>query len=167
MNSRGQDRREQLRRTLKAAGVAAVGQYALPDHWLRPVVKSVLLPAHAQTTATEDVVDPAPFFRFTFSGCSMSTRPITSPLIALDIAYTPIDTSGALTGQVVATRYTVRDTNDTIVITNLLPNTVFGTQADPAPAVNPNSNPGPWTVTIEFEDEVTFGSFQCTAVANT
>ncbi len=42
------------RKLLKAGGVVA-SSYAVPEKWKKPVVDTVLLPSHAQTTAT-----PAP-----------------------------------------------------------------------------------------------------------
>ncbi|HSH41483.1 MAG TPA: hypothetical protein VK973_05085 [Arenicellales bacterium] len=54
-DSRSPANSRRLTLTRLAAGGAAVGGAAvLPSRWLRPVVESVLLPAHAQTSGPED-----------------------------------------------------------------------------------------------------------------
>jgi len=54
-DSRSPPNSRRLTLTRLAAGSAAVGGAALlPSRWLRPVVESVLLPAHAQTSGPED-----------------------------------------------------------------------------------------------------------------
>ncbi len=45
--------RRRLVATLAAGGAGSM-LYSLPDGWKRPVVESVVLPAHAQTTAAEE-----------------------------------------------------------------------------------------------------------------
>jgi hypothetical protein len=44
--------RRRLFKALAGVGVVAVGAAALPRRWTRPVIDSVLLPAHAQATGT-------------------------------------------------------------------------------------------------------------------
>ncbi len=45
--------RRKLLKSLVAGGGAAVTANSLPDKWAKPVVDSVLLPAHAQTTTCQ------------------------------------------------------------------------------------------------------------------
>ncbi len=49
----GKERRRALR-TILAGGVLASGSEALPRTWTRPIVESVVLPVHAQTTGEDD-----------------------------------------------------------------------------------------------------------------
>lgn len=48
-----ENRRDTLKTLISGAGMAVVGSQALPDRWLKPVVSSIVLPAHAQTSPTE------------------------------------------------------------------------------------------------------------------
>ena len=54
--------REATRRTLlKATGIAGLGAIVLPSSWTKPVLKSVVVPAHAQTTpAADEKAKPKP-----------------------------------------------------------------------------------------------------------
>ena len=45
-------RRDALRKILAGTGVVA-GAKALPEKWTKPVVNSIIVPAHAQTTGPE------------------------------------------------------------------------------------------------------------------
>lgn len=48
------DSRESRRLTLKALGIGTVvGSQALPEQWMKPVVSSILMPAHAQTSPAQ------------------------------------------------------------------------------------------------------------------
>lgn len=81
-----QQRHPSRRKLLKAMGLggAAVGgSKLLPDPWTRPLVKSVVLPAHAQTS-------PAPLV--SFSSCSLSNATYngtsgTTNQVSVDVAY--------------------------------------------------------------------------------
>jgi len=43
--------RQSRRRTLKTLGIGAIaGSQSLPEQWMKPVVSSIIMPAHAQTT---------------------------------------------------------------------------------------------------------------------
>ena len=53
----GIDRRRILRASL---GGSALGSLALPQHWVRPVVKSVIVPAHAQASPANTPPPPPP-----------------------------------------------------------------------------------------------------------
>ena len=46
-------RRKTLKKLLVGGGVAAVGS-TLPTKWTKPVVDSIILPAHAQTTVVPE-----------------------------------------------------------------------------------------------------------------
>ncbi len=61
-------RRAILRRILGTGALLSTG-FALPDRWTRPVVESVLLPAHAQTSVEPDSADTADSTD-SASGCS-------------------------------------------------------------------------------------------------
>ncbi len=50
VNSRKSTNRRRLLKTIGAGGGAIVGAKSLPDKWVAPLVESVTLPAHAQTT---------------------------------------------------------------------------------------------------------------------
>ena len=50
-NSRNSRDANATRRTLlKATGVAGLGAVLLPSSWTKPILKAVVVPAHAQTT---------------------------------------------------------------------------------------------------------------------
>jgi len=51
------DRRKTLKTLLVGSGVALAAGKTLPDKWTKPVVDSVILPAHAQTTTPPDTTD--------------------------------------------------------------------------------------------------------------
>ncbi len=58
------NRRSSLKRILVGGGIISAGSQ-VPDKWVRPVVDSVMLPAHAQasplsTTSTSDAQAPSP-----------------------------------------------------------------------------------------------------------
>ena len=38
------------RKVLKATGIAGLGAIILPSSWTKPILRSVVVPAHAQTT---------------------------------------------------------------------------------------------------------------------
>ena len=50
------------RRLLQAAlGAGALGALALPERWIRPVVDSIVVPAHAQSSPVP-TIDPTGMF---------------------------------------------------------------------------------------------------------
>lgn len=51
-NRRDTARRRILKRLVAGGGIIATGRM-MPDDWHKPVVESVILPAHAQTTQEE------------------------------------------------------------------------------------------------------------------
>ncbi len=52
-DKKSNDSRRKLLKSLVAGSGAVVAGKALPESWTKPVVDSVMLPAHAQTTGTE------------------------------------------------------------------------------------------------------------------
>ncbi len=81
-NDNRKDARRQLLKTLVAGGGVMASGKLLPDEWSRPVVESVLLPAHAQTTGddSDDEVDYDGVFAF----------------VNVDPVYTPHEEEGIL-----------------------------------------------------------------------
>ncbi|MDZ7841897.1 MAG: hypothetical protein U5R46_13935 [Gammaproteobacteria bacterium] len=45
-----ENRRNTLKTLISGAGMAVAGSQTLPDRWLKPVVSSIVLPAHAETS---------------------------------------------------------------------------------------------------------------------
>ena len=76
--------RRKLLKTLIAGGGAAttVGATGLviPKQWIKPVVDSVMLPAHAQTTGCLELVDST-----TFTGIPANTTPTTVEFIGTTV----------------------------------------------------------------------------------
>jgi len=64
LSARDEKRRKIVKRIL-AGGSTVLGTYALPDKWTKPLVQSVVLPAHAgmsvvPTTTTTTTTTPLP-----------------------------------------------------------------------------------------------------------
>lgn len=51
MNREKQENKNSRRAFLALGGVATAGAVAVPSTWIKPVINSVVLPAHAQTSA--------------------------------------------------------------------------------------------------------------------
>ena len=78
------DSRRRLLKALSLGGAAAGLGQVLPERWVRPIVNSVVLPAHAQLSPGQQVV--------TFSSCSLSNATYngtsgTTNQVSVNIAY--------------------------------------------------------------------------------
>lgn len=151
--------RRDFLKTASAITSLMVTAKALPETWTRPVINSVLLPAHAQLST---ITSPASYsiqcgvLNLTNSGGGN---------YIVSFTYTPVDSSGALDNQLVNTVYTVTDQNNTVLFgPNTLTNTRFAVVAGPAVGV---MNPiGFVRVTITFQDQVTYGTGNCVMQEN-
>lgn len=73
--------RRKLLKSIAAGSGAIVAGKSLPENWKRPVVNSVMLPAHAQTSPSQRTI--------TLSNCSLSNAQYITPTeLSLDIAFT-------------------------------------------------------------------------------
>jgi len=150
-----QSSRRKLIKALLGTGAAIGSASLLPQRWTRPVISAIVLPAHAQ-------LSPPPAAPAVYSiECGTFVLSYVSPgVYNVNFTYTPVDSSGVLNGQVVATTYVITDQNNTTLFgPNTLPGTQFGVEA--GPAVNVNNPVGFIRVTITFADQGTYGTDSC------
>lgn len=167
-------RRKLLKSIASGTGAIVAGK-SLPETWSRPIVDSVMLPAHAETSPTE-TTEPAPLGeeppvtpRFSFT-CQITlveenTFSSTPDDWRIGFEYTPIDNSGALNDDQVDTIYTITDATGTIFGPQNIVNSWFGQVASPIAGV-PTEPTAPVTITIEYSDQSTYGDATCTDSVN-
>jgi hypothetical protein len=88
-NTKLSERRRKLLKTITVGSGAVVSTQVLPEHWVKPIVNSVLLPVHAQTS---------PVYSCAVTGDDDFDITINFPVVG-PVIYTVTNTgTGALTG---------------------------------------------------------------------
>ena len=65
-DKKSSESRRKLLKTIAAGSGAIVAGKSLPESWSRPVVDSVMLPAHAQTSPATPVIPGTPILRLLY-----------------------------------------------------------------------------------------------------
>lgn len=144
-----------------ALGGTAVSAKVFPQAWTRPVIDSVILPAHAQTTREPtDDGEPTNGAVFTID-CNITTATQNSTNVTLIVEVTPTNNVDPTDNQTVGIRitYTYQPENVPVeaALTLLMNSTANPPFTDTAPAGQTSAE-----VLVEFIDVATFGSETCT-----
>ena len=152
-------RRALLKKVVGVASVGAIGS-ALPNAWVKPVINSVILPAHAQTSiATFSLTVTSTNFATDQCGSGGETAQIDGTVLASD--------ARDLSGVMLNIRYTDNppDGDFTDIPVVVQAGNVFNFSGLVVPSVG-MWNFFPYRIVATFTDQTTYGSASATAEGN-
>ena len=140
--SQNKEKVDRSRRHALVASVAAAGAAGLPSEWKRPVVDSILLPAHAQTSVT---------------GTSSFTTQITTSFTTIADIICEIVTNGdqSVSTETFSSGISVWSLTQTVTLVTDCSDG-FGGQSSAGTATNPNTSSGSFST---IGDVPTVGTF--------
>ena len=162
-DKKSNESRRKLLKSIAAGSGAIVAGKSLPDSWSRPVVDSVLLPTHAQTSVIEDEIV------YTIVACSGESQ-LGAPTGQL------YQTGGEVVENVSATVSPVPPIGTEITMTPTVTpvDLNYSVQTEPTDATGvasflnlglPNADPvdigSVYTLRFEFTDQASFGNSFC------
>jgi hypothetical protein len=151
--TRSKQSRRKVLKSMAAGSGAVIAGKSMPDQWAKPMVDSVLLPSHAQTSAVCTIIGSVSATSGFFDGADSGLDSITHGPFALPGSYDTIATTTAaeitVTPQITVTPGVTDAFNLTTVIT--------GDFDVNAADLNQNVTPDPANGTIAFNSMTTAG----------